>query len=182
LLGTFFIPVSGVPVYSPTNEFFNSFESGDQRKTNWLKSTVVSGSTYYYPFKYKQRSPVTGVNMEYSMYLRLAELYLIRAEARVHQNKLSEAVADLNVIRSRAGLSNTPAGTFDEILSAIYKERRIEFFTESGHRFFDLKRTMTIDSVMKAIKPLWSSNAALFPIPQSEILLNPNLSQNPGYN
>jgi hypothetical protein len=180
-LGTLFIPSSGAPLYSPSNVFLNSFETGDARKTNWLKSAIVSGTTYYYPYKYKQRTTAIGANIEYSMYLRLSEQYLIRAEARAQQNKLSEAAADLNLIRNRATLPNVTAATQSDLLTAIHNERRFEFFAESGHRFFDLKRTRTIDTVMLQAKSLWRTGSALFPIPQSEILLNPNLSQNPGY-
>jgi hypothetical protein len=115
------------------------------------------------------------------MYLRLSEQYLIRAEARAQQNKLSEAAADLNLIRNRATLPNVTAATQSDLLTAIHNERRFEFFAESGHSFFDLKRTRTIDTVMLQAKSLWRTGSALFPIPQSEILLNPNLSQNPGY-
>jgi len=181
-LATSFIPSSGTPLYSPTTEFLNSFETGDQRKTSWFKTTTVSGKTYFYPFKYKQRTPSSGAAMEYSVFLRLAEQYLIRAEARARENKITEALQDLNIVRNRAGLAPITAATQAELLSLLQKERRIELFTEGGHRFFDLKRWQMIDLVMQPIKPLWRPIAALFPIPQSEILLNPSLSQNPGYN
>ena len=89
---------------------------------------------------------------------------------------------DLNKIRTRAGLANTSALTQVEILDAILQERRLELFTEFGHRFFDLKRYNKIQSVLSAAKTGWDTHDALFPIPQVELGLNPNLKpQNSGY-
>lgn len=160
------------------------FESGDLRKSNWTRSLIVGSATYYYPFKYKlnQGTPAT----EYPVILRLSEQYLIRAEARAQQGNISGGQADLNIIRNRVGLSNTSSGTQASLLSAIQKERQFELFTEYGNRWFDLKRTGTIDPVMTLFTPLkggtWSTTAQLFPIPFTEIQADPNLTQNPGYN
>jgi hypothetical protein len=65
------------------------------------------------------------------------------------------------------------------MMKAIMQERRVELFGEWGHRFFDLKRTGTIDAVLGVEKSTWKSTAALFPIPYNETLLNPNLTPNP---
>lgn len=178
------VPFSGKPTYQVTSSLFNAFETNDQRQTSWIGSRIVSGITYYFPFKYKQRTPTAGTNAEYSMYFRLAEQYLIRAEAEANgaSGGLPAAISDLNVIRARAGLPGyTGAADKTSVLSAIWHERRIELFAEGGNRFFDLKRTGGIDSAMSLIKPLWRPAAALFPIPQSEFLKDPNLLQNPGY-
>jgi len=114
--------------------------------------------------------------------LRLSELYLIRAEARAKQGFLSGAQDDLNVIRNLAGLPDTTASSQEELLSAILQERRVEFFTESGHRFLDLKRAGQVTTVLDVVKPGWDVHEALFPLPQNELLLNPNLEpQNAGY-
>jgi len=109
-------------------------------------------------------------------------MYLIRAESKAHIGDLSGAKEDINSIRSRAGLANTTAITQDEILDAILEERRLELFTEFGHRFFDLKRFNKIQPVLSAIKPGWDASDILFPIPEAELNLNPNLQpQNQGY-
>ena len=114
--------------------------------------------------------------------MRLSEQYLIRAEARAQQGDFIGAKDDLNTIRHLAGLGDTTASTQQELLTAILQERRVEFFTEGGHRFFDLKRTYELDSALSALKPGWNSTDALLPFPESELLLNPNLNpQNPGY-
>lgn len=181
-LGVQFIPSSGIPSYSISNSLLTSFESGDQRKINWTNQTNISGYLYYYPYKYKNRSTAMGNAGEYTMYFRLGEEYLIRAEARTQLNDIPGAVSDLNVIRSRAMLPNvTLPISQDSCLTIVEKERRSELFTESVNRFFDLKRTGRIDQVLSAIKPNWRSESKLYPIPQSERNVNSNLTQNPGY-
>ena len=181
---------SGYPVYL-SDHVFNAFESNDQRKTNWVKSVTVTSSSgtgvYRFPFKYKSaklNSPVT----EYETVLRLAEQYLIRAEARANGagTGLGGAIADLSSIRTRAGLSiyNGPANK-DSVLNAIYHERQVELFSEWGHRWMDLKRTNKVDEVMAAISvekaTSWNSNFQWYPIPLFDIVQNPNLIQNAGY-
>lgn len=162
-----------------SNELMNAFESGDQRKNKWTKAVNNGTDTRYHPFKYKQASG--GTATEHSIILRIAELYLIRAEARANEGNLIGAIEDLNHIRNRAGLSNTTAVTQADILSAIARERQMELFAEHGHRFFDLKRTNQINEVL-SFKPGWDSTDALLPLPEAELLLNPNLNpQNTGY-
>lgn len=174
-------------VFSSVSEnLVGAFEPGDRRFTEWLRPVTIlaSGSNpervLYFPAKYK--SP--GNNVEYQVPLRLAEQYLIRAEARAMQNK-GNATDDLNTIRKRAGLAPIMPGTPTALLAAITKEKRIELFSEYGHRFFDLKRTGKIDEVMETVAPTkpatWQSFMANWPIPPNDILSNPNLTPNPGY-
>jgi hypothetical protein len=178
---------SGYPVYL-SNQLLNGFEAGDKRRSNWLGSvTAGSGSTsatYYYPFKYTSatlNAPVT----EYLMVLRLAEQYLIRAEARAQQNKISEGLSDLNIIRKRAGLPNANSNDKLSLLTDILHERQVELFTEWGHRWLDLKRSSKLDVVMNTVAPAkgstWNPNWELYPIPMYDIAQNQNLTQNPGY-
>ncbi|MFC6100858.1 RagB/SusD family nutrient uptake outer membrane protein [Olivibacter domesticus] len=187
--GRFFIipetgPSGDWPVYL-NRSLLNSIESIDQREILWINKIVANGQSYYYPSKYKNNQTYDGPISEYSMVLRLGEQILIRAEARAHEGNLSGAIADLNNIRSRAGLKSTNATTQDELINAILQERRIELFSEWGHRWLDLKRTNTINTVMEfetARKGgLWSSHSQLFPISASEIISNPSLIQNDGY-
>jgi len=175
------VPASGKPTFQVASDLQNAFEPGDMRFSDWVNSATVSGKTYYYPFKYKQRRPATGNAEEYTMYIRLGEIYLIRAEARAREDILPGAASDLNTIRSRAGLGNTAATTQTDLLTAIVHERQIELFNESGNRFFDLKRFGLINTIMPAVKPLWKTTGDIFPIPQSEVLKDPYLTQNPGY-
>lgn len=165
----------------------SSFEAGDQRYANWVNSVTVGGTTYYYPYKYKVNSP-TATATEWEVVFRLAEQYLIRAEAEIGTNPV-QSVADLNVIRARAGLPNY-AGASDaaSLQKAVLHERQVEFFTEWGHRWLDLKRTGTVNSVMgspgnvcAAKGGSWNSNLQLLPIPLPELQHDPNLTQNQGY-
>jgi hypothetical protein len=171
------------PTFALTTFLESAFEPGDQRKINWTKTNISSGQPYIYPYKYKVRN--TGAPYtEYNIILRLAEQYLIRAEARAHQGgaSLVGAANDLNVIRTRAGLSVTTATTQSDLLNAVYHERQVELFTEWGLRWFDLKRTGLVDAVLGTEKsPNWQTTDALFPIPLSEMKYNSSLTQNPGY-
>jgi hypothetical protein len=163
-----------------SDELLNGFETGDRRRLAWIDSVSNGTSWYYFPFKYKA---VTNNDLaEYQMVLRLAEQYLIRAEARAHLDDISGSQNDLNVIRNRAGLPNTTATDQASLLLAIEHERQIELFTEWGHRWFDLKRTGRSTAVLEPLKsPNWQVTDTLFPIPRIEITNNPKLTQNPGY-
>jgi len=172
------------PGYYLTSQLLNAFEIGDTRKNAWVDSTNFIGTIYHHPAKYRVKiGPFNGNPPEYYMVLRLAEQYLIRSEARARQNKLNEAISDLNVIRKRATLPNLSTSLNQaQVLTAIEQERRVELFSEWGHRWFDLKRTARIDAVLSLIKNSnWQTTDQLYPIPQSEILANPQIKQNPGY-
>lgn len=173
---------AGPPSFAAlTNELVIAFEPGDFRKTHWVNAITDGTSTWYHSYKYKQQS-MTGTTEECSIVIRLPEMYLIRAEARAKQGFFTGAKDDVDIIRNLAGLPNTSAANQQDILSAILKERRVEFFTEGGHRFFDLKRASELNNALSPVKPGWNFNEALFPLPESELLLNPNmLPQNPGY-
>lgn len=172
---------STIPFYVLTSGLVNTFESADLRYTNWVGKQTYNGVTYYFPYKYKQKTTNATTNAEYITFLRLAEQYLIRAEARNEQGDLSGALADLNVIRTRAGLAGSTAATKDDMRLAIEKERRTELFAEYAHRWFDLKRTGRANTVLGAAKTSWKSTAVKYPVPQTERNINHNLSQNDGY-
>jgi hypothetical protein len=120
----------------------------------------------------------TGDDQVYA--IRIAEMYLIRAEARAEKSTpdITGGLQDLNEIRSRA---NTPviAAVADknELVDKILLERRIEFAYES-QRWFDLIRKGKAQSVLG----ITDATKLLFPIPKQQILVNPALIQNPGYN
>lgn len=164
-----------------------SFEPNDQRRTEWVGTLITTApvDTFYYAYKYKSLAIPTTT--EQTVVFRLAEQYLIRAEARMQQGELAGAIADLDKIRNRAGLPNTTAASQSALAPAILHERQTELFIEWGHRWLDLIRTSSVDSVMSVATPLkggvWSSDGhqLLFPIPQSERTVDPNLTQNPGY-
>ncbi len=163
-----------------TPELLAVFELGDLRATSWVNTITRNGVPYTHVNKYKVRSGATSY-LEYSTIFRLAEQHLIRAEARAHQEKLTEATSDVNIIRARAGLAATLATTRSEILDAIIQERRVEFFGEWGHRWFDLVRTDRAGSALGTLKPDWQEEDSVWPVPLRELQANPSMTQNPGY-
>lgn len=201
---TFIIPPTGPnnnfkgqPAYL-SSSLLNSFEVNDQRKSKWTNSITTSGGiAYNFSYKYKRSVNDTSINVntgttnmkEYFMVLRLGEQYLIRAEARARQGNLVAAINDLDKIRGRANLSlvgiTNPSISETDLLNAILHERQVEMFTELGQRWFDLKRTGTIDAIMTSAallkESVWNSYQQLYPLPLYDILKNPRLSQNTGY-
>ncbi|GAB2603517.1 RagB/SusD family nutrient uptake outer membrane protein [Spirosoma areae] len=115
-----------------------------------------------------------------SYIFRIAEAYLIRAEARAQQDKLPESLTDINAVRDRAGLTAltalTTTATKDAVLLAVENERRVEFALEP-HRWFDLVRTGRAKDVLNVTDP----NRYVLPIPVQQLLSDPVLTQNPGY-
>jgi len=181
-------PANPTPSFVLSDSLYAAFEPADLRLSNWTGIKAYGGKNYPYPYKYKYRGGVGSV--EYAQVLRLSEQYLIRAEARMQQGNLSGAAADVNVVRTRAGLPNTTANDVAAMTAALEHENRIEFFCEWGHRWLDLRRWPGIanpairraDEVYPTDKTTsWNPNDALYPIPQAEITTNPNLTQNVGY-
>jgi SusD family. len=177
------LPNPAIPGFIPSEKLVNAFETNlstslpDKRKTAFIRFQAAPAPGYNYLFKYRDRA----TNTDQPKLFRLAEQYLIRAEARAHLN-LPEAADDINVIRFRAGLTITTAVTQEQLLAAIEQERFVELCFE-GHRWPDLIRTGRADAVMGAYKPTtWQPTDKLLPIPATEIGRNQNLNpQNPGY-
>ncbi len=174
----------------PEKEFIDGYEAGDLRKG---PTVFVPGDKY--PLGQTQPAKLEGDPNGYNVrkyfvgrastiwdsplnvpVLRLAEVYLILAEAAAASGKTADALTALNVVRTRAGLPN--AGAVNQ--AVVLKERRYELAFEMD-RWFDLKRTKTLTNnpnlLAKGIKPYND----LLPIPQSERDINPGLAQNPGY-
>lgn len=174
---------NGRPSYTLTSTLWDAFEPGDLRKDSWIKSGTFGGQNYRYPYKYKNYvSTPGGAPNEYNVVLRLAEQYLIRAEAQAWQNRIENAVTDINTIRTRAGLHELLKNVSrEECLQFIEQEKRIEMFAEWGHRWFDLKRTGHASAVLSKVKSNWQYYDTLYPIPFSELESAPNLKQNVGY-
>ncbi len=171
---------TAIPTYVLNPAIVNSFENGDNRKRDWVDSVTVNSAKYYKIRKYKLVTATAG--NEYDVILRLAEQYLIRAEARAQQGNIAGAQADINIIRTRAGLANTTATTQAGLLAAVAQERKVELFGEMSHRWFDLKRTGQANTIIAPLKPTtWKATSVLMPIPLTQIQANSNLTQNAGY-
>lgn len=186
--GQLFIPSqpSSRPSFCLTDSLLIAFEPGDQRLPKWTNKRVVSGITYFCPYKYKIRSVASGTaKPEQITVLRLSEQFLIRAEALANQGLLMAAITQVDSVRQRAGLPKlddlNPSISQTELLKFIYHERQVELFAEWGHRWLDLKRTGLAHDVLGALKANWQAYDVLYPIPASQIRANPSLTQNPGY-
>ncbi|MDJ1506798.1 RagB/SusD family nutrient uptake outer membrane protein [Xanthocytophaga agilis] len=189
--------VAGNSADVPTQEFYDSFASGDLRRdrTFFTQYDAGAGVATFRPHWYKFFDPSAITNLgegtlNYPV-IRYSDILLTYAEAI---NKLEGPTADaleaVNQVRRRAfgkpitqpdasiDLAGLNAETFDE---AILQERRWEFGFED-HRWFDLVRTGKLISTMRA-----KGNTAiqdyhvLFPIPQRERDVNKNLTQNDQY-
>lgn len=145
----------------------NNKDTGGNRNTLIATDTQNRwyGNLYY-------RSPASDPTYIF----RLAELYLIRAEARTHLQNLPGAVQDLNAVRARADLQPVNPNKPDEALLLIENERRLEFALEP-HRWFDLVRTGRAGEVFK----IQDTTKYLLPIPSAQLLADKALKQNPGY-
>ncbi|MBP7240158.1 MAG: RagB/SusD family nutrient uptake outer membrane protein [Saprospiraceae bacterium] len=157
---------------APSPELVGSYEVGDER----FAATYTYSGTAPYVIKYDD----LGTGADNVIVLRLAEMYLIRAEANTHlEGNMVTIKSDIDQVRNRASLGNVNANTYADILQAIERERRFEFAFE-GHRWFDLVRTGRAVDVLSTVTNI---NQTLFPIPLSEILTNtnPGMYQNPGY-
>jgi len=185
----FLAPHGSLPAYIMYDTLYHSFDPNDLRKQDWTTSDTIGGIPYYYVYKYKDRA---GTGNEYNVVFRLAEQYLIRAEARARQNEIAGAVSDINTTRQRAGLLPLDDNiSQDSALMAVEQERKFELFGEWGNRWFDLKRTPGIlgnpgltraDDILSGLKPAWKHTAVWYPIPSSQIIVNNHLTQNDGYN
>ena len=144
------------------NAHLNIYETADLRRAFF---TGTSGTSRY-TLKHLDRFGDVPV-------IRLAEMYLTRAEANFRQSTSVGAtpLADVNLIRKRAGLADLTAVTLD----AILKERAAELALE-GNNLFESQRLKKIIGTTA-----WNSPKLIMPIPQREMDVNKQLVQNQGY-
>ena len=174
--------LSGRREVIPSNQLVLSLvstEAGQRQQTIGFSAQNLRGSDNGWTVRKYGTASEDNNNI---VLIRLAEMYLIRAEARAQQGKLAPAVADLNVLRTRAKAPAVAVTAQADVLLAVERERVYELAFE-GHRWYDLVRTGRAQAVMSAFSPNWNSRYELWPIPQSEIQQNPTLrgQQNPGY-
>jgi starch-binding outer membrane protein, SusD/RagB family len=154
--------------FSPTAELYNLYGATDARRDASINITANKR----YIFKY----PRIGTEDDNLILLRLAEMYLIRAEANARLGAPAATVLeDINIVRTRAGAAPVVAAGQQALLDAVLHERRLELAFE-GHRFFDLRRHNKAQQLLQ-LEP----HRLILPLPQAELDVNPNLVQNPGY-
>jgi len=181
--------------------FFNSFDPKDKRRqlldTNYRdvsgKIVLQKDITPVTPKgvlirKYRDPNSIAEANNCNFPILRLADVYLIAAEAEARlSGPTAAAYANINTVRRRAGLADLKTGlSKDEFINAVLQERSWEFFGEAD-RWYDLTRTNTFLTVIpKAVNDVYPQRTPLpkhryYPIPLEEIQANPTLEQNPDW-
>ncbi len=172
----------------PTKALLDAFESEkdadgkvivDVRRSLYELGTAGRGTAEIECTKFLGRSG--QVNLDNIPVIRVSEMYLNRAEALARSGNAAGALADLNVIRTRAGLPAATDLTGAALITEILKQRRLELAFE-GHRFFDMKRLgMDIVKAAPVQSLAFTDFRMLAPIPVREIQANANLKQNTGY-
>lgn len=174
-------PTNSTPI-ALSQDFLSTFYKQDLRREHWIDSITINDNLLYYPFKYKVQYDFSGNITEYSMVLRLAEQYLIQAEANIQLGELNDAIQGINMIRERSGIPLIDDNlNRSELLDTLLVENRRELFSEWGHRWLSLKRYENSDPLETKPNTNFTADAWLYPIPYSERVRNPNLTQNPGY-
>jgi hypothetical protein len=166
----------------PTDELLGQFEAGDVRLDILDAPTARGSETVRYSQKYAGYDG-TALGTDNVIVIRLAEVYLNRAEAYAKQDTPNEpaALADLNLIRQQRGLAPLVGLTGQALIDAILKERRLELAFE-GHRAYDLKRNgMGFPKPDEGITIPYDDYRIVAPYYEQELDANPNIVQNPGY-
>jgi len=171
-----------------TKDLYNAFTDQDERKkvtfltefVNDKGATIKLNDIYIQKYWDRTAEPVAGDSQQDFPVIRYPDVLLTYAEAQAELGNTAVANQYVNMVRKRAKLAEVSlsgAALKEEILD----QRRKEFVAE-GHRWYDLVRTNTLEAkVQKAkavsVKPMYY----LFPLPQRERDVNPELPQNPGY-
>lgn len=178
--------VSGAKGHNlPTKEVYNLYTAGDTRRPAYIGLT---SSGIPYSKKLVKTSNTIADGGSNFVVLRLADIFLMKAECYAEQNDYPNANLYLNKIKTRAGIPNVNLFTKELLLNEIDRERRLEFVGE-GHRWFDLLRTGKAIPVMKAhftgnqgySTAQIDAHHLLMPVPQGQINTDPAIKQNPGY-
>ncbi|HMI61279.1 MAG TPA: RagB/SusD family nutrient uptake outer membrane protein, partial [Puia sp.] len=167
------------------DSYYNSFSAADTIRRRVAVGTVNSGS--HWISKYRDPGVSSGASGRNNwIVLRYADVLLMQSEAMNNVDPANPAKFNgINQVRTRAGLtsqqlnfSNTPAAA--DFVDTLVNERSWELGVE-GQRKWDLIRLKKYQQIKAAQGYNIDNNHLLMPIPQSELDLNPNLKQNPGY-
>jgi tetratricopeptide (TPR) repeat protein len=189
----------GWGLMQPTQDLYNAYETGDPRReaTIIVKGEVIEGEeqsgtddvTGLYSrkdfLKPSERPTLNSKNSPLNeIIIRLADVYLMHAEAAYHLGDENTVRTNINKIRERARDGNVTilpdvTSTGSALLKDLYHERRVELALEH-HRYWDVVRTGRGDELLHP--NFTPGKHELFPIPQSEIDATEGiLTQNPGY-
>lgn len=184
-IGGLWTTTTGLIYIAPSDKLINSFATADTRKNVTIGGSATAG---YYVNKFYTSSK--GGRVVDIKAMRISEMYLIRAEANARKSSpdIVAGTADLNTLRAAriTGYTNVSFADAASLIDAVMTERFKELAFE-GFRFFDLKRTnQPVARLASDANPAWqnlpvNSPLWLYPIPRTEMDVNPNMKQNPGY-
>lgn len=178
----------------PTQDLISLYGDGDARRDAWYEpcfdETVSEPETGCSDVndeglelhKYASEQGISRFADDYP-HLRIAEMYLIQAEARLNASGVGAAISRLNDLREQRGASQLDAANFnfDQAYDEILAERRRELVAE-GHRFFDLKRLgRDIQKPLGRDAVPFNDFRVLDDIPPNQLSVNGQLVPNPGY-
>ncbi|KJD34976.1 hypothetical protein PW52_12815 [Tamlana sedimentorum] len=175
--------IDGFGDYLPSNDVVSLYDTNDARMQVFLEDTFLVGD--YAPFRINKYPDVLGTDN--TKIIRLAEVYLNRAEARAQiGTNITGAQDDLDMVRQR-GLPTAPdvTATGTDLIDEILLERRLELAFE-GQRLWDLMRykqdIVRTQCTASICYIPYGDDTNILPIPQDETDVNPNITQNPGWN
>lgn len=183
-IGSMWTTTGGNVYIAPSDKLIATYSNNDIRKEAYIGTT---GDKNYVNKFYNSSRGGRVVDLKA---VRIAEMYLIRAEAYAKKEApdLVKGAADLNELR-RARITGYVNETFNssgDLVKAVLEERFKELAFE-GFRIFDLKRNnLPVERAATDAEPGWRTLPAdsyrfTFPIPKQEMNVNPNMVQNPGY-
>lgn len=194
-VGSLWQDLNGAVQASPATKLLNLFDqTNDVRYSTFFRTpTTTPAATRNLIAKYGVVPNTFQVpeNFEYDIkMIRSSELLLLRAEARAELDLITESNADLAQLRAAriTAYTHTDIPVKEDLINAILQERYKELCFE-GQRYYDLRRrglpiARDLADVVNntVIQNMPASNVKfLLPIPQQEVLANPNMQQNPGY-
>jgi len=168
--------------YVASGDLLNLYEPNDIRADMFLEvplptiiNNIEQDLPYYFTKKFQGNAGTS--------FIRLSEMYLIRAEANARLANMTNALTDLNTIRERSNL--LPLEITANVLESIFLERRRELAFE-GHLLFDIARykkdvNRNLGCIANTCNLSYPSNFFILPIPASSTDLNENIQQNEGY-
>jgi len=168
--------------YVASGDLLNLYEPNDIRANMFIEvplptiiNNIEQDLPYYFTKKFQGDAGTS--------FIRLSEMYLIRAEANARLANTANALIDLNTIRERSNL--LPLDTSENVLESIFLERRRELAFE-GHLLFDIARykkdvNRNLGCIANTCNLSYPSNYFILPIPASSTDLNENMQQNEGY-
>ncbi len=183
-LGSLWTTTGGAIYIAPSDKLVAAYAANDIRKAIYIGT---AGANNYVNKFYTSSRGGRIVDMKAA---RIAEMYLIRAEANAKKAtpNITAGAADLNALRAQRinPYTDEVFATATDLFNAVMLERYKELAFE-GFRFFDLKRnSLPVQRLATDANAEWqtmdvSSFRFVLPIPASEILVNPNMIQNAGY-